>query len=194
MRIRRRRLALAVQVGLLLIEPAACVAHALPVAGERSLELRPYYGVPILQKSLLWDGNGETDDAGAKLRHLWHLTDDLAIGGGLTAAVWLPGGHDILAGELEAVGRCYCLRRDTWGWFGEAAGGYVHSTDPIPPGGTEWNFTFSFGTGIEMPLQRDLDLQTGITYHHISNALGRENDRNPSQNEAQLWLGIAWRF
>jgi hypothetical protein len=33
-----------------------------------------------------------------------------------------------------------------------------------------------------------------LTYHHVSNALGRENDRNPSQNEAQLWVGFALRF
>jgi hypothetical protein len=45
-----------------------------------------------------------------------------------------------------------------------------------------------------VPVSPNLDFQSGLTYHHVSNALGRENDRNPSQNEAQLWVGFALRF
>ncbi|MBI5851956.1 MAG: hypothetical protein HZB39_13160 [Planctomycetes bacterium] len=34
----------------------------------------------------------------------------------------------------------------------------------------------------------------GVTFHHFSNALGRENDRNPSQNDARLWIGYGWTW
>jgi hypothetical protein len=34
----------------------------------------------------------------------------------------------------------------------------------------------------------------GAHYHHLSNALGRENLRNPSQNEVRAWVGFIWNF
>lgn len=162
--------------------------------GDTFLQARTYYGVPILQKSFFWDGNGETDEAGVKARHLWFLSDRIALGGGLTASVWFPSGHDILAGELEAVGRWYFFRGESLGVFVEGATGYVHSTDPIPPKGTEWNFTFSFGPGVDVPIAKNFDLIGATIYHHISNALGRQSPQNPSQNEVQILLGVAWRF
>ena len=169
-------------------------APALPRAGDRTLTVGAYGGIPVLQKSFFWDGNGETDEAGVKARHLWFLSDRIALGGGLTASVWFPSGHDILAGELEAVGRWYFFRGESLGVFVEGATGYVHSTDPIPPKGTEWNFTFSFGPGVDVPIAKNFDLIGTTIYHHISNALGRPSPQNPSQNEVQILLGVAWRF
>lgn len=49
--------------------------------------------------------------------------------------------------------------------------------------------TFGFGGGVDLPVGAGTSLLLGATYHHISNALGRENERNPSQNEAQ---STAW--
>ena len=44
------------------------------------------------------------------------------------------------------------------------------------------------------PFNATTNLVTGVDYHHISNALGRDNERNPSQNEARLWIGLEWIF
>lgn len=169
-------------------------ALRLPQAGDRVAVVGAYAGIPVLQKSLLWDGNGETDHAGVKARALWFASDRIALGAGSTVAGWFPSGHDVLAGEAEALLRWYFRRDPGVGWFADLAGGYVHSTDPIPPGGTEWNFTFSFGPGFDAPVARNLDLVGTASCHHISNALGRQNERNPSQNDVQLLLGIALRF
>ncbi len=81
-----------------------------------------------------------------------------------------------------------------WPVFIDGNAGYQLANDQIPPGGTVWNFTFGFGGGFELPVDRDTALLAAIDYHHISNALGRNNDRNPSQNEARLWLGVEWTF
>lgn len=168
----------------------------LPREGDRITDVRVFYGIPILQKSFFWDGNSEVDNAGLKARQLWQVSDASALGVGLTGANWFLGGADVQSIELEGVGRSFVYRSedDAYGVFVEVTGGFQQATDSIPPGGTEWNFTFSFGPGVVVPLERSLDLQTGVTYHHISNALGRDTPRNPSQNEAQLWIGLAFRF
>ncbi|MCA8951796.1 MAG: hypothetical protein KDE27_19965 [Planctomycetes bacterium] len=178
---------------------AAAGAHRssetrLPIAGESDLQVSAFAGIPILQKSFFWDGNGEDDTAGAKLRYLWHATDDLAIGAGLTGVGFFRGGRDGLAGEIEAVGRYFFYRGDSLGVYWDLTGGWLQANDQVPVGGTEWNMTFSFGPGLQVPIEDRLDLITGVTYHHVSNALGRQNDRNPSQNEAQLWLGLSFRL
>ncbi|MFQ5504153.1 MAG: hypothetical protein ACE5F1_05045 [Planctomycetota bacterium] len=174
--------------------PFATEPPRAAVAGSRSLEASIFYGIPILQRALAWDGNGEVDQTGLKLRHLWHTSDHFALGLGLTTSVFLLGGHDVFAVEGEAVGRYYAWSVDDLSTFLEFSGGYMQSTDGIPPGGTEWNFTFSFGPGVAVPLERNLDVITGATFHHISNALGRKSPRNPSQNEGQLWLGFSVRL
>lgn len=158
------------------------------------LDLRAYYGIPILQKSFFWDGNGEVDVFGFKARHLWFTSDHVALGAGLTLMNFLLGGADEYAAEAEAVGRFYVHSSPDWALFVETTGGFMQATDAVPPGGTEWNFTFSFGPGVDIPVGDGVDLVTGVTYHHMSNALGHENPRNPSQNEAQIWLGFDVRF
>ncbi len=172
------------------------LALTLPHEGDHITDVRVYYAIPILQKSFFWDGNSEVDSAGLRIRQLWQVENDVALGVGLAATNWFLGGPDVQSIEAEGVGRAYVYRSDddSYGVFCDVTGGFQQATDSIPPGGTEWNFTFSFGPGVVVPLQRALDLQTGLTYHHISNALGRDSPRNPSQNEAQLWIGLAFRF
>ncbi|MCA8942930.1 MAG: acyloxyacyl hydrolase [Planctomycetes bacterium] len=177
---------------------ASCAAlpqgARLAQAGDRSVDVRAAYGVPIVAKSVFWDGNGDVDDVSLKARHLWHTSDHFAVGAGLALNTYLPTGADVFGLEAEAVSRSYLFRSERFGVFSELTGGYMQSTGRVPAGGTEWNFTFSFGAGVEIPVERDTGLQMGINYHHVSNALGRMNDRNPSQNEAQFWFGFEYRL
>ena len=72
--------------------------------------------------------------------------------------------------------------------------GYLRTTRDVPPRGTQWNYTFSFGPGIDVPICHNTHMLIGSSYHHISNALGRQSQRNPSQNEVRLWLGFEWTW
>ncbi|MGE3174657.1 MAG: hypothetical protein AB7O97_18640 [Planctomycetota bacterium] len=166
---------------------------ARPQPGEREWQARVFYGVPLLQKSFFWDGNGEVDTAGLKLRHLWQVTDRFALGPGLTLQNWFAGGPDMQSAEVEAVGRFLGQVGDL-DVFAEFTGGFLQATRAVPIGGTDWNFTFSFGPGLRIPLDADHALDLGATWHHVSNALGRDNPRNPSQNEVQMWVGMAFRW
>lgn len=168
----------------------------LPKEGDDSIDTRVFYGVPLLQKSLFWDGNGEIDVAGLQVRRMWQLDDDWALGAGLTGANWFFGGADVQSLEAEGVARRMLYRSDgdACGVFVEGGGGFQQARSAIPPDGTEWNYTFHFGTGVQVPVGDSVDLMTGFTYHHVSNALGRDNPRNPSQNDVRLWLGLTFRF
>jgi hypothetical protein len=159
-------------------------------ATETLLQTKGYYGIPILQKSLLWDGNGEVDDAGVGVHVAHFVTDDVALGAGINAGAWLLPGADSYSAELEGLLRIYPFGPAPV--FLEGTGGFQQATKNVPPGGTDWNFSFGFGPGMEVPIAHGCDLEFGVGYHHISNALGRDNDRNPSQNEARVWVGLAW--
>src|SRR5262245_31602010 len=85
--------------------PPKTGAPRMPKEGDSVLDMRLYYGIPILQKSFFWDGNGEVDQFGVKVRYLHHSSDLVALGAGLTAMNFLLGGSDVQALEAEGVGR-----------------------------------------------------------------------------------------
>jgi len=179
---------------------AGCDAPAHPFAagvhretGANTIEANAYYGVPILQKSFFWDGNGEVDNAGIGVHLSHYVADNLAFGLGTNYATWFTPGHDVYSGEVEAVVRGYPLG-DSSPFFLDGNTGFQYASDLIPPGGTYWNFSFGFGGGVDLPLESGMSMLIGAHYHHISNALGRDNPRNPSQNEVRLWVGVIWNF
>lgn len=160
--------------------------------GAEFVSSRVHYGIPILQKSLYWDGNGEVDDAGLGLHWGRFVSDLAALGLGTNLTNWWTGGRDVQSAELEGLVRVY-LKED-WPVFVSGTAGFQFANDQIPPGGTVWNYTFSFGAGLDVPIVAGMSALFGVDYHHISNALGRDNPRNPSQNEARLWVGFGWTF
>lgn len=172
--------------------PAAALPHEgiSRAYGDTFVQGRVHYGVPILQKSFFWDGNGEDDDAGVGVHVLHFVGDDVAIGAGFNFGNWFQSGRDEQSGEIEGALRAYPFR--DLPLFVDLHGGYQLATGPVPTGGTDWNFSFGFGPGVDIAVAENCSLMVGCTYHHISNALGRMNDRNPSQNEARCWLGFAW--
>lgn len=161
-------------------------------AGTSFAAVRVHHGIPILQKSFFWDGNGEVDNTGVGVHVGSHVAERIALGVGATAATWWTPGHNVYSAEVEGLLRIHPLR--DMPFFLDGFGGYQLATDQIPPGGTVWNFSFGFGAGAEFPVGPGTSVLSGVTYHHISNALGRDNERNPSQNEARVWVGFAWSF
>ena len=161
-------------------------------AGADFATARVHYGIPILQKSFFWDGNGELDNTGVGL-HWGHFLDDhVALGLGTNLVQWWTNGRDVQSAELEGLIRIY--PKEDWPLFVSGGCGFQLANDQIPPGGTVWNFTFGFGAGLDVPIAAGTSALFGVDYHHISNALGRDSPRNPSQNEARLWIGFGWTF
>jgi hypothetical protein len=162
-------------------------------AGSNTIETNIYYGFPILQKSFVWDGNGDVYDAGIGVHLSHYVADNLAFGLGTNYATWFTPGSDVYSAEMEAVVRGYPFG-DSSPFFIDGNTGFQYASNPIPPGGTYWNFSFGFGGGVDVPLESRMSMLIGAHYHHISNALGRENLHNPSQNEVRVWVGLIWNF
>ncbi len=160
--------------------------------GDQFITTRVYHGIPVLQKSFFWDGNGEVEDSGVGVHWGHFLDEQAALGLGTNFSNWWASGRDVQSAEIEGTLRFYPIR--DWPLFVDGNGGFQLANDQIPPGGTVWNFSFGFGTGFELPLYPGTSGLLGVNYHHISNALGRENERNPSQNEVRFWIGLGWTF
>jgi hypothetical protein len=161
-------------------------------AGSTFIQTRAFYGVPILHKSFYWDGQGEVYDSGLGVHAGKFVSEQFAVGIGSNLTTWWTPGSDVYSVELEMLLRWFPVH--DWPVFINGTGGYQLANHDIPPGGTVWNFTFSWGLGVEWPIGNSTHLITAADYHHISNALGRQNDRNPSQNEVRFWVGVEWNF
>ena len=188
-------------------EPAPAAAPAAPAApegfdapaigaghqdGDSMMVVHLQYGVPILQKAIFWDGNAEVDDFGIGVSNYWFVSNSFAWSATLNGTVFKTADGDVYAGEIELGGRWYVWDIAGGGVFWDTTGGYQQSHGAIPPGGTEWNYTFSFGPGIDLPLTRSSGFVAGVTFHHMSNALGRNTPRDPSQNEGRFHFGFGW--
>jgi len=137
-------------------------------AGSGFIEGRIHHGIPILQKSLYWDGNGEIDNTGLGAHAAGFVADGVALGGGLEVASWWTPGKDVYSAEAEGLLRIYPSK--SWPLFLDGTAGFQEANHDIPPGGTMWNFTFGFGGGVDLPICERTSLLLGTTYHHISNA------------------------
>lgn len=176
--------------------PRPAAAHGKPgidrAAGAEFVTVRAHHGVPILQKSFFWDGNGEVDNTGIGAHWGRFLDEHIALGAGSNLATWWTSGRDVHSAEFEGLIRIY--PKHEWPIYLSGTGGYQLADEQVPPGGTVWNFSFSFGAGVDVPITAGTSALFAVDYHHISNALGRENPRNPSQNEARFWVGLGWSF
>jgi hypothetical protein len=151
-----------------------------------------YGAVPILRKALLWDGNGEDEVYGLGIEAHRYVADGFAFGMGLDASLWQQVQHDVFSLEVRGSMRWYPFTEGPV--FLDLFGGWLQATEPVPTGGTVWNMVFGFGPGLDVKVGPGQSLLLGCLFHHTSNALGRENDRNPSQDEARFWVGYAWNF
>jgi hypothetical protein len=160
--------------------------------GQNVMIVRGHYGVPILQKAIYWDGNGEDDNYGLGLYAFRFVNDGVAIGIGSNAGVWMQSGADAFSLEGETILRWYPF--DEPRFYLDVTAGMIYATKGIPTGGTQANWSFSWGVGYDFPIGEHSSLLVGALFHHISNALGRDHHRNPSQNEGRFYIGYAWNF
>jgi lipid A 3-O-deacylase PagL len=170
-------------------EPSSGASHE---NGKNMMIARGHYSVPVLGKSIYWDGNGEDDNYGLGLYAFRFVNDGVAIGIGSNASVWMQSGRDAFNLEGEVLLRWYPF--DQPRFYIDITGGGSYATKGIPTGGTQGNWTFGWGVGYDFPVGKQSSLMVGGLFHHTSNALGRDNDRNPSQNEGRFYIGYAWNF
>jgi hypothetical protein len=174
--------------------PAAGGDDSQHHSGERMVYVQEHVGIPILGKSLAWDGQGEMNVFGATVGNLWFLSNSFALGPQLSFDMYKTGSEDIFAGQVDAMMRWYWINSSDIGIFLEGSMGFLFADKPVPPPGTRANESFAFGPGADIPLSSDVDLLFGFDYHHISNARGRHTPVNPSQDDLRIWIGMGFRW
>jgi len=77
--------------------------------------------------------------------------------------------------------------------FFDAHGGmlYFARQEPVP-GSSQFNFTFNFGTGVQVFTGRRGSLLLGYKYHHISN--NNTATANPGVDSNEVYAGYLWRI
>ena len=158
--------------------------------GEKMWSVRAHAAIPIKGKSLAWLGEDDVANYGVGAWNHWFVRDRIALGGGVSGVVYKPGKREVVGVELESNFRWYFWELKQTGFFWDFHAGVLFTENPIPPAGTTTTFSFAFGPGVEFPLGKKLRGFVGAQYHHISNALGRDSDMNPAQNEIRAWLSI----
>ncbi|MGA1608989.1 MAG: hypothetical protein ACO4CT_18525, partial [Planctomycetota bacterium] len=118
------------------VQPEALASEPLGTsgdAGSTQFLVRGHYGIPILGKSLFWDGNGSDDDLGFGSYVYHYLVDGIALGAGLTATAFKTPGADVYGIEFEAVSRFEIAEVGSSRVFWDWTAGWLQSTDGIPP-------------------------------------------------------------
>ena len=176
---------------LLLYLLPSCGSAPVHQSGDRLLTLRYEYGEPIRGKSFAWTGLGTSDTQSIAVANHWFVSNRLSLGPSFTATAFdMLSGQWITGGEIEGIMRWHFAEIDKTSFFWDWTAGYLHTSKKMPPNSTDWNFTFGFGPGVEIPLGGKWKLLSTLQYHHLSNAKGRETVENESQNEARFTIGF----
>jgi hypothetical protein len=77
--------------------------------------------------------------------------------------------------------------------FFDAHGGMLYFTRQEPvPNSSQFNFTFNFGTGVQVFDGKHGSLLIGYKYHHISN--NNTAPKNPGIDNSEAYAGWLWRL
>jgi hypothetical protein len=77
--------------------------------------------------------------------------------------------------------------------FFDAHGGMLYFTRQEPvPNSSQFNFTFNFGTGLQIFTGHRGSLLVGYKYHHISN--NETAPQNPGIDSSEAYAGYLWRW
>jgi hypothetical protein len=88
--------------------------------------------------------------------------------------------------------RYHFMAKEPIDFYIEAGIGLLFSTDDVPADGTSFNFTPRAGVGALWRLDEasGVRLDTGVRWHHISNATVSGSDDNPSRDSIMVYVGV----
>jgi opacity protein-like surface antigen len=193
------RFALVTLAALLLCLTGGCRV-TMHERGQSQLIAQGSYGSPRTDDPLWWIGNGEADSVGASVQYNYFVNPDFALSGIVTPYRAFKNGSTIQSQELQIGLRWFftqfMLGKQPVSLYLDVQIGRMRSEHPVPPQGSETNWTQDTGVGLEYALNDSWSLVGGYHLRHISNGSGNgvtEND-NPSQNEDLWFFGIGYRW
>jgi opacity protein-like surface antigen len=167
--------------------------------GEHQFSLTGSFGHPIKGEIGWPDGAGRADNAGVTLGYAHFLRDRLALLAQLTPyRNYNQSDGDVWTAEYQMGLRYYFCDFDVAerpvALFAEALGGIMVGPRSVPEDGAHANFTQDTGVGVEVHLADHVAWITGYRFRHLSHGHVFGDDPNPSQNDHQVYTGIAISF
>ncbi len=108
----------------------------------------------------------------------------------LTTPTVLPA-NTTYGGGITPIGLQFNFGKRRWQPFFAGNAGLLYFTEQVPvPDSSQFNFTFSFGGGIEIFTAGNMSFQFGYRFHHISNAY--TGATNPGIDSNLLFGGLTW--
>lgn len=124
------------------------------------------------------------------------LTDNFEFNFGLAGWHHAQDGDDAQSINPGFGFRYHFAPSDTINPYVDVGIGLLFSTDDVPDDGTSVNFTPHAGGGVLWRLDpaTGLRLDTGLRWHHISNATTSGSDDNPSRDGVFVYVGLVFPF
>jgi|694.fasta_scaffold44516_6 hypothetical protein len=138
-----------------------------------------------------WAGDLDAINFGlGRIGVAWFFVDHFEVALYATLGGAAQPGTDafVYGGDLEF--RWHFLAEERWSVFASAGCGLVGSTEPVPPGGTELNFTPCVGAGVTLDVWEGTRLYLSARWFHLSNA--STSSDNPGFNGLGLWAGLSF--
>jgi len=105
-----------------------------------------------------------------------------------------PFGESAEAGAVFVLGRSILYSVDRVSFYIDGGGGYSWANAAVPVGGTTYNFNARAGLGLTYRLADDTYLLGGARYFHLSNAQAHGQDKNPSYDGVEYYVGLMFAF
>lgn len=181
---------------LLLVLALAGCAGGLHRRGQHELGVTGMYDHWIKGDNVWPDGKGTADNAGISLDYGYYATDRLALVGKLTPyRIYNQSDGDAYSGEFQLGVRYHFLEFEAGevpiGLYAEVLGGLMNASHSVPEEGSHSNFTQDTGAGVEVQLADNVFWRTGYRLRHLSNGRIFRSDSNPSQNNHEVYTGLA---
>ena len=177
------------------------------VEPELATEVVPGFG----DKGSAWwsiTGSGMVDDGSENkdfsLRLSYHnfLAKDFELNLALTGWYHDQPDTEEWSGSFDLGFRYHFLNKREEGWSGyiDTGIGFMLSSDEVPEGGTDYNFTPRAGAGLTLRLPDNLGgdagarLDIGVGWQHYSNASTSGSDDNPARDSVYLRAGVIFPF
>lgn len=124
----------------------------------------------------------------------YFMADDISIDFELNFGYYRSTGGDALGGNFNILLRWHFWRAEDRRWtvYIDGGAGVLATTDEVPRGGSDFNFTPQAGLGASWDIGDNRRLFVGARWHHISNA--RIYDNNPGQDHGMLYVMLGWPF
>ena len=103
-------------------------------------------------------------------------------------------GESTDADAVFVLGRSILYTADRFAFYIDGGGGYSWANSAVPIGGTTYNFNARAGLGLGYRLTDDTYLMGGARYFHLSNAQAHGQDKNPSYDGVEYYLGVMFAF